>query len=583
MPRPKRSKVPPSTPIPMYSLVTSDRILKDALSPHLSACNTTNSDDSEGLITTVKRNARSKNGASEEISMSGALALDDVKGSSRLPPPHRIQRAALSRLAREADHARAIEGLKKRRDEAITKGRAPKFVVQEMNLRGAHDDGLVPSSVPNAEEVAQVEVETGDFQIQRTTVERFKPIPFSTCKLQATPSTESSILVLANFRHRPRQPSILQIGRQDYAASESELDDMLDDFHPEDESTPFHVTRSDATTHATRATPTHPANAQRSVTSSSPDRRMPISRKRKLTSPSVQVPNSQSSPDRLSSSSHEPTYDQALDLHISPKTTLYESDPDLPSNKPTAPPAETIWSDTMAPPESSSPPQLLAKSITTKITAFKRKQAEQKIDDRRVSTLVSSKSSAWPLKSISTAKLQTLLPRRSHRPAKHASGEFDILDSSDLELNMPEITEDEDELSFAAPTVKRRGVTQSRKSTKRMKRATTMKKKPGETAHEPPNKGGSVGINVVKTYSRRLSDKENVNGDGDGLRSDGSNESRFHTSPDQQGDTGKKGGALPAKAKMELKTLAKKFKEVDRWEMEFEQVTASSSSPWDAR
>jgi hypothetical protein len=33
----------------------------------------------------------------------------------------------------------------------------------------------------------------------------------------------------------------------------------------------------------------------------------------------------------------------------------------------------------------------------------------------------------------------------------------------------------------------------------------------------------------------------------------------------------------------ELKAAARKFQEVDKWELEFEEVTASSSSPKDAR
>jgi hypothetical protein len=33
----------------------------------------------------------------------------------------------------------------------------------------------------------------------------------------------------------------------------------------------------------------------------------------------------------------------------------------------------------------------------------------------------------------------------------------------------------------------------------------------------------------------------------------------------------------------ELKVAARKFEEVDKWELEFEEVTASTSSPKDAR
>ncbi|MCJ1395932.1 hypothetical protein MMC18_008818 [Xylographa bjoerkii] len=580
MPRPKRSKVAPSAPTPVFTMAASNRVLMDVSSPHSSARHTTNSDDSEGLITTIKRNVRSKNGASEEISMSGALAPDDVKGSTRLRPPHRRQRAALSLVAREADHVRAIEALKWRRDKALAKERAPKLVGQEMNLQETRDEVLVPLSMPKAEETAQTEAETEHMPIETRTVERIKSVPFSTRKLQATPIAESSILALAKFKRRPRQPSILQIGRRDDAASESELDDMLDDFHPDDESTPFHVTRLDSTA---QAIPSYPTNTHLYTSSSSLDRRRPNPRKRKLTPPSVQVPDSQSSPFRLSSSPPEPANNQASDSHISPEAIPCESDPDLPSNVPKAPPAETIWSDTMAPPESSSPSQSPAKSTTTNNTGSKRKHATRKPDERRASTSVPAKSKMPLLKSISTVTLQNLLPRRRHRPAQRASGAFDIPDSSDLELDTSKFADDKDELSFAAPKGRGRATTKNRKP---MKSTTTVKKKASKTVQRVRSQGDGKGTCVVKTYSRRLSDKENLTADGDGVRLDESEASRLSTTPNTsyaQGDTNKTGGALPAKAKVELKTLAQKFKEVDQWKMEFEEVTASSSSPWDAR
>ncbi|MCJ1420284.1 hypothetical protein MMC32_006641 [Xylographa parallela] len=584
MPRPKRSKVITSAPTPENATVPSNRILKDVWSPHSSTHNTTNSDDSEGLITTIKRNIKFQYTAPEEISMSGALASDDVKGSTRLRPSRGRQRAALSRIAREADHVRAIEGLKKRRDEALAKEKAPKMAAQEIKLQDARDEILVPSSMPGAEEIAQVELVAEDILVERRSVERVKPASFSTRKLPATPIVESSMLALANFKRRPRQPSILQIGRQDDAASESELDDMLNDFHPDDESTPFHVTKLDVNS---RPLSSHPANTPLSTTSSSLDRQLPSSRKRKLTPPNVQVRNSQLSPNRLSSSPSEPANEQTSHSHISPEVRLYESDPELPSNTSRMPHAETIWSDTMAPPESSSPPQSPAKSSTTKKAGFRRKGADRELKDRRASTSVPPKSKSQPLKSISTATLQSLLPRRHHRPAKRASGDFDIQDSSDVELDTPEIAEDEDELSFAAPTGRKRVSTRSRKSMKSMKPAATVKKKkPSKPAQRAHSKDGGKGSSVVKTYSRHLSDKENRSADSDSAGLDESVDSPLSTIPDKlsaPGGTGKRDEAMPAKARTELKTLAKKFKEVDKWEMEFEEVTASSSSPWDAR
>ncbi|MCJ1379387.1 hypothetical protein MMC17_002488 [Xylographa soralifera] len=576
MPRPKRSKIIPSATTPEYIAGPSNINFYD-VSSHLSANNTTNSDDSEGLITTIKRNILSQYSASEEIRMSGALASDDVKGSTRLRPSHGGQRAALSRVAREADHVRAIEALKKRRDEALAKERAPKKLTQEMQLQDARDEILVPSLVSKAEEIVQVEVESGDIHLERRTVERVKPAPFSTRKLPATPSAELSMLALANFKRRPRQPSILQIGRQDDAASESELDDILDGFYPDDESTPFHVTTT------SRAVPSHSVNTLLSTTSSSLDRQIPSSRKRKLTPPRVQVPNSQSSRNHLFSPPPEPASEQAPYLYTSPEARLYESDPDLPSNKTRALNAETIWSDTMAPPESSSPPQSPGESITTKHAGSKCKLADRKLKVRKVSTSVPFESRSQPLKSISTAMLQNLLPRRHHRLVKHTSGNFDIQDSSDT----PDIAEDEDELGFAAPTGRRRRTTQNRKPLKSTKPAATVKKKkPGKPAQRAHSKEDDKHTSVVKTYFRRLSDKENTSADGDGVRSDESDGIPHSTSPDKlsaQGGTGKKDGTRPAKARVELKTLLRKFKEVDKWEMDFEEVTASSSSPWDAR
>ena len=553
----------------------------DVLSP-LSARNTTNSDDSEGLVTTIKRNTRAKDGASEEISMSGALAPEDLKDNPGLRPPCRRQRAALSRVAREADHVQAIKALKTRRGESVAKEGAPKLVAQEKKLGEAQDEVLVPSSMLRTEEIAQVGIETEEEQLDKRTVERVRHAPFSIRKNQATPGAEPSILALAKFKRRPRQPSILQIGRHDASASEDELDDLLDDFHPDDESTPFHMIRLEPTT---QATPTHRASTHFSTILSSLDREIPSSRKRKLSLPSVQVPNSQLSPLRLSPSLLGPTNDQASDSHITREATLHESDPDLPPTRLRAPPAETIWSDTMALPESSSPPQSPAQSTMKNNPKIRYKQPTRRSDDKEAPTSALAISNSAPLKSISTAMLQNLLPRRRRWPIKRVPGDFDIPNSSDIELNTPDITEDEDELGLAPPIGRKRTIINStRRATKPTKSTANVKTTADKALQTSLSKGPTDVIGVVKTYSRRLSDKENVNGYNS--RGDDSNHSHLSTSTttsDAYGDTGQKGGALPAKVKLELKTLAKKFREVDQWEMEFEEVTASSSSPWDAR
>ena len=54
--------------------------------------------------------------------------------------------------------------------------------------------------------------------------------------------------------------------------------------------------------------------------------------------------------------------------------------------------------------------------------------------------------------------------------------------------------------------------------------------------------------------------------------------------PDDDGnDSLENSQELEDRVGRELKKAARKFEEVDKWELEFEEVTASSSSPKDAR
>ncbi|MCJ1286987.1 hypothetical protein MMC26_006334 [Xylographa opegraphella] len=584
MPRPKRSKLVLSVLTPEYTTVSPKRTLNGHSSTHSSVRNTTNSDDSEGLIMTIQRDTKSHYTASEEISMSGALASDEVKGSTRLQPLHSRQRVALSRVTRETDQVRAFAGMEKNRNKILAKARAPQIVTQELKPQDAQDEDLLPFSIPGAEDVAQIAAETGDVHWEKGTVARVKSALFSTRKSPATPGAESSILALTKFKRRPRQPSILQIGRQDDAASESELDDMLNGFHPDDESTPFNVMTLDATF---QPVPIYPAYTPLSTVSSFQDRQILSSQKPKVTPPRILVPNSQSSPDPVSSSPPQPENEQVSHLNTSPGARLYELDPELPSNIPRDQHSNKMWSDIIAPPASSSPPQSPDNSIRTQKIGSKRKDAPWELEERGVSTSVPSQSRSQPLKSISTATLQNLLPRRHHRPAKRASGVININDSSDVEFETPKIAEDEDELSCAAPTGRRRAIMQNRKPTQSTKPLLTVqKKKPRMTAQKSYSKLDGKGSSVAKTYSRRLSDKENISAGNDSVRSDERSGSPVAWVPDKlsaQGETGKKDRAMTVKAMTELKTLAKKFKDVDKWEMEFEEVTASSSSPWDAR
>jgi len=52
---------------------------------------------------------------------------------------------------------------------------------------------------------------------------------------------------------------------------------------------------------------------------------------------------------------------------------------------------------------------------------------------------------------------------------------------------------------------------------------------------------------------------------------------------DGAGESPENSQELEARVGKELKVAKRKFEVVDKWELEFEEVTASSSSPWDAR
>jgi hypothetical protein len=175
------------------------------------------------------------------------------------------------------------------------------------------------------------------------------------------------------------------------------------------------------------------------------------------------------------------------------------------------------------------------------------------------------KKTAPPPSAFSTAQLQALLPRRRRR-AVHDT--FDI-PSSDGEVDTSDLRPDDDELSHLHVQA-------------RSRRHITLNRTPAPL--KKPAKGKQV-INaktaiVKRTYGSRAanpaSDKENeVDIDPDdslGPMPDGDGLESPENSQDMEARVGK-----------ELKQAARKFQEVDKWELEFEEVTASSSSPGDAR
>lgn len=145
---------------------------------------------------------------------------------------------------------------------------------------------------------------------------------------------------------------------------------------------------------------------------------------------------------------------------------------------------------------------------------------------------------------------------------KRPKGDYDLPSSSDVELDNIALGEDEDELSFNATNKMRR------------KRPSMVSQKGKAKAKEMVT--GGKGKRISNTYARKSI-----------VVSDDKNESQ---SESETGNAGRYGSrarsttpALNSTAKEEMRRLAEKFREVDEYTLDFEDMTASSDKMKDAR
>lgn len=366
--------------------------------------------------------------------------------------------------------------------------------------------------------------------------------PPSAVKVGATPAHETSILALANFKRRPRQPSLLRMVQQTTDVEDndesglSNTDNLdFDDFVPQDESTPINKQRT--------ATGKEGANDSGAHLSSSGSR----GRKRKLT-PVVQVPRS------------SPPYDPPSGADVESPRSPSPSLPDvLPSHEEVIEQTQEdseILSQTLAPPKSSSPIHEVSKpkpapeqtrsrrgGRTGKQMTYNEDSAEE--TETPVKQRRNAKAKAQH--GISTAQLKSLLPRR--RNCVRARDEYDLTSSEDV----TQFDSDQDELQMPSRRVRQRpgaGKTASPKATKKTAR--------GKKATAPTKAASKAS----RTYGRRRvsSDKEN----------DETTESAEEVTVPSAVEVSDK-----------LAAIRKKFEEIDDFELEFATVDApTSSSPY---
>ncbi|KAL3419233.1 ATP-dependent RNA helicase [Phlyctema vagabunda] len=387
-----------------------------------------------------------------------------------------------------------------------------------------------------------------------------------------TPARVGSAYKIDGFRRRAREPSILRTGQKERPTRpefDSEDDDNYD-FGPEDESTPLHLSKTQATSR--RAS----GSAATSTPASNP-------KKRKLSD--IQVPQSS-----LALPSTEAVEAQATVPATAPiedEDEELSEPPTEPMLSPPRPDTPERMSDTMAPPLSSSPvppsyevappvPHNISRGRrilrgrtpppTTQDSPISSPPSLTHSPNRPAAKRGKTKRQAPPAQpSFSTAQLQALLPRRRRRPA---SDPFDVPSSED-EVNVMGLASDDDELSHLTvrPTARRaagaRGKTLSRKPAKA---------RPG------------LKSTARRTYGSKASDKENEAAlENEEAEEHDPDDSLAPVRDGSGNEISENSQEMEARLGKELKRAARKFQEVDKWELEFEDVTASSSSPRDAR
>ncbi|KAI8947667.1 hypothetical protein F4801DRAFT_496928 [Xylaria longipes] len=396
----------------------------------------------------------------------------------------------------------------------------------------------------------------------------------------------SSTLNFGVFKRRAREPSILSTAQkprpqrpepeQDPADDEDEDEDdeghEEDGFAPEAESTPLRLSKRGSR----GAEPMQPTSSTRS-------------RKRKST---------ESHEQRVRSSPFEANDDirQSIEQPASDEDSPLSSPPSLPRHIPSTPIARSMDPELMAPPLSSDssesdeeiwpPLKSIPKARTRRLASVLRQIPGQNDDVSDMSSPPSlthspnyahsssppparaakpkRKVAAKPPRKVTTADLTGLLPRRRRRAA--GGDPFGIEeDESEPEVDISGLGDDDDELAHLDVRTRRRPaprVNAQNQATAKARASARNKDKPTHGSNK----------RISRTYGR-LSDKENHDQEED-EGNDSSNSVADLGEEDSQ--------TLVERIGEELKTAVRKFQEVDKWELSFEERTRSSS-PLDAR
>ncbi|KAI1402235.1 hypothetical protein F4819DRAFT_295184 [Hypoxylon fuscum] len=187
-------------------------------------------------------------------------------------------------------------------------------------------------------------------------------------------------------------------------------------------------------------------------------------------------------------------------------------------------------------------------------------------------------------KKVTTADLAGLLPRRRRR---NAVANEDEDEDEDAEVDISGLGDGDDELAFLdvrarrhpARPASRAGTSKNANTNQNTRRGRPAsrgkgKEKQKQKETEAANRRATI------TYGRH-SDKENQGSDEDEDedRSDAEHDDGQGPAHDGDGDGVEDSQALVARVGEELKQAARKFQEVDQWQLDYEEMTQSSSPP----
>ncbi|RYP04713.1 hypothetical protein DL764_004263 [Monosporascus ibericus] len=408
---------------------------------------------------------------------------------------------------------------------------------------------------------------------------------------RAGPNTPgiSSTFNIGIFKRRAREPSILGTARkplsqrpepeQEHESELSEHEEAAeeDEFAPEAESTPFKHTkgRSGEVEQARRASARTDANLRKRKSDEGHERRE---------RPSPHAPGRSNPIESIEQSdsdiaSQEPSLPPLPHDRTIPATPEQEYDEEL-----LAPPLSSGESDDE--PEVWPPLQSLAKGRTKRAASAVLRRTP--VPDDNVSDISSPPSLTYspnypdtsppprqskrttrkaaapkPEPRVTTADLAGMLPRRRQRNARGDAGV--VGEDSDAEVDASGLGNDEDELSYLDVRARRRPAGPASRGNQSAARGRSRQRGRGK---QTPASGKPS----TRTYGRS-SDKENRN---DNEEEGGQGEDHLGQAGD---DTAAGDGSQELVARMgdELKNAKRKFQEVDKWALAYEEMTQSSS------